>query len=74
MRCGASADSEACPQDIDGFPVAGIWRWGSQGTFSGEVSPEKLPPRCSTWREGREAGEVPRFYKCLSGHDIRSPF
>ncbi len=23
---------------------------GSQGTFSGEVSPEKLPPRCSKWR------------------------
>jgi putative transposase len=21
--CGASADSKACPQDIDGFPVAG---------------------------------------------------
>ncbi|WP_186227629.1 hypothetical protein [[Scytonema hofmanni] UTEX B 1581] len=26
----------------------------SQGTFSGEASPEKLPPRCSDWRDTEE--------------------
>ncbi|NMF67500.1 condensation domain-containing protein, partial [Brasilonema octagenarum] len=33
---------------------------------SGEVSPEKLPPRCSTWREQRSRGETfnsDRLYK-----------
>ncbi|NJM71473.1 MAG: hypothetical protein HC862_15280 [Scytonema sp. RU_4_4] len=47
VRCGASADSEACPQDIDGFPVAGIWRWGLPPT---PLRGDPKAPRCSTSR------------------------
>jgi hypothetical protein len=41
------------PQSLSGeatqatsFDRCGDWLSGSQGTFSGEASPEKLPPRC----------------------------
>ncbi|QDL09660.1 non-ribosomal peptide synthetase [Brasilonema octagenarum UFV-E1] len=71
VRCGEQRRAGVAPKSAGGsFPRRALTleatAEGSQGTFSGEVSPEKLPPRCSTWREQRSRGETfnsDRLYK-----------